>query len=124
MSGERPAQPLRSLIMSISRLVLGGLLALGMVGLSADAAQAQNYHRGGYNHGYGGRSYHPQSAYYSPHRVYASPTYYSAYSSPYYGQNYYSPSYYNSGYGSNSYRYGGYPQQGFSFNFGYNNFRR
>lgn len=101
--------------MSISRLLLGGLLALGIVGLSADAAHAQHYRgntRLGFyrnytaiparpvyvepNHGYG---------YISPYMIGPSYTSYNLLYSPPISRSYYNYGY-TSQYAYNPYGYG------------------
>ena len=110
--------------MSFSRVLLGGFLALGIVGLSADAAQAQ-YYRGNTRLGF----YRDYTA--IPARpVYVEPNYGYGYISPYQiGPSYtsynllYSPpisrSYYNYGYTSqHAYHPYGYPS-GYSYGYFY-----
>jgi len=108
--------------MSLSRVVLGGLLALGIVGLSADAAQAQYYGANNYNNRFGGGGGRYYPSYSAPRQVYNSPRYdYTPYYAPTYYPNanrsYYNN--YNSGY-NNRYRGG----SGYSFRSGFNNYRR
>jgi len=104
--------------MSLSRVVLGGLLALGIVGLSADAAQAQYYGANNYNNRFGGGGGRYYPSYSAPRQVYNSPRY--DYAPTYYpnaNRSYYNN--YNSGY-NNRYRGG----SGYSFRSGFNNYRR
>ena len=72
---------LRSRIMKLSRIALGGLLALGFIGLSAEAVQAQSFRRG----------------FPTPHPVYVAPT--PRFTTPYYAPVYTPPVYVQPSYG-------------------------
>jgi len=108
--------------MKLSRVLLGGLLALGFIGLSADVAQAQ------YRGGYGGGYYNPRPVYLAPSYGYGySPYYRSVYSPPVVIRPSYNsfqpyPGYsdYNSRFNSGYYPYGG---SGFSLGFSFGGYR-
>ncbi len=108
--------------MNIPRLLVGGFLALGIVGISADAAQAQYYGANNYNNRFSGGSNFNS---YSGRSFYASPGYSGGYgyNQPYYGQFYGAPptrsfyNYnYNRGYNYTPYQYNS--GSSFQFNFG------
>ena len=116
--------------MTLSRAVLGGLFALGIIGLSADSAQAQYFRSGGYHGIY--RDYIPIPTI-LPQTLYGYPIYGNGFGSayyapqPYYGPRYYqgvAPSYfnfnYNSAYGANPYS----GSAGYNYGFRFGNYYR